>query len=82
MREWDGEFVVRNEQTGNTHLLHLLAGRVLTILLQADEALEPSQVVARLEAASPAAEASDAEHAVEEVLGEFRRLGLADSDRT
>src|SRR5208283_6243404 len=38
-REWDGEFVVRNERSGSSHLLGTLAGSVLQVLLRADGAL-------------------------------------------
>ncbi len=77
MREWDGEFVVRNEQTGSSHLLGLLAGRVLGILLETDDRLEVAEIAARLGALGT----SEAPDAIDEVLAEFRRLGLAESDR-
>ena len=79
-REWDGEVVVRNEITGSSHLLAPLAGRVLRTLLAADAELGVEAVVARLaDALDPGAPASYA--AVEEVLAEFRRLGLAQEAR-
>jgi PqqD family protein of HPr-rel-A system len=75
-REWNGEFVVRNEVTGSTHQLSPLAGRVLRALLAADAGLSVEAIVARLnDALDPASPASHA--AVENVLSEFRRLGLA-----
>lgn len=73
LREWDGEFVVRNERTGNSHMLGPLAGGVLGILLEADDGLEPREIAAQLRTASPEIEAD----AIEAVLAEFRRLGLA-----
>jgi len=82
LREWDGECVVRNEATGNSHLLGPLAGRVLGILLGAGESLGADEIAARLEAAAPDTEASDGPGAIEAVLAEFRRLGLAESEST
>jgi PqqD family protein of HPr-rel-A system len=78
LREWDGEFVVRNEQTGSSHLLGPLAGRVLGILLETDDRLEVAEIAARLGAAGT----SEAPGAIDEVLAEFRRLGLAESGPT
>ena len=80
LREWDGEFVVRNERTGSSHLLGPLAGHVLGILLRAGGALEATEIAARLEAAGSALETIEARDAVETVLVEFRRLGLAEPE--
>lgn len=77
-REWDGEFVVRNERTGSSHLLGPLAGRVLNILLGADDGLAPAEISARLDPVSLGMQTSGAPDAVEAVLAEFRRLGLAE----
>jgi PqqD family protein of HPr-rel-A system len=78
-REWDGELVVRNEVTGSSHLLAPLAGTVLQALLAADAGLSVEAIVARVnEELDPAAPASYG--AVEEVLAEFRRLGLAQQE--
>lgn len=78
-REWDGELVVRNEVTGSTHLLAPLAGRVLRALLAADSGLSVAAIVARLnDALDPDSPASHA--AVENVLSEFRRLGLVQQE--
>jgi len=79
-REWDGELVIRNERSGSTHLLGPLAGAVLRVLLGAEAALSAADIAARLDdpqnsAADPALHA-----AVEEVLSEFRRLGLAEAE--
>jgi len=78
-REWDGETVVRNERTGSTHLLGPLAARVLQLLLEADGGLSVGDLLSRLDA-SLTSGALEPSAAVEEVLTEFRRLGLAAPD--
>ena len=80
LRKWDGEFVVRNERTGNSHLLGPLAGRVLGVLLDAGDALDAAEIAVRLEPAASPIEADEAQDDVEDVLAEFRRLGLAELD--
>ena len=81
-REWDGEFVVRNECTGNSHLLGPLAGRVLGVLLEADHPLDEAEIAARLGVTVPPMDPSEAADAIEEVLAEFCRLGLAELEST
>jgi len=78
-REWDGELVVRNERTGSTHLLGPLAGRVLQALLEADGTRSAAELEAGL-GDQPAA-ASDGNVAIDAVLSEFQRLGLAEPER-
>jgi hypothetical protein len=80
-REWDGEFVVRNERSGSTHLLGPLAGRVLQVLLEADGALSVGTIAARVGDPQAAAADSDWCAAIDEVLAEFHRLELAQSGR-
>ena len=79
-REWDGELVVRNERSGSTHLLGPLAACVLRALLEAEAVLSVAEIKARLK--DPPSTANDpALHvAIEEVLSEFRRLGLAEAE--
>jgi PqqD family protein of HPr-rel-A system len=78
-REWDGEFVVRNERTGSTHLLGTLAGSVLQILLQAGAPLSIADIAVRLgDQGSTAAAGSEDYAAIDSVLSEFTRLGLAE----
>jgi PqqD family protein of HPr-rel-A system len=74
-REWDGESVVRNERTGSTHLLAPLAAEILKLLSAAPAGLNSADLATRL-ADSAASRQADT-IAVEEVLREFRRLGLA-----
>lgn len=80
-REWDGEFVVRNERSGSSHLLGALAGQVLQCLLEADAALSAAEIVQRLGGPSAAAADSDLYAAIDKVLAEFHRLGLAEAER-
>jgi len=70
-REWGGEFVVRNERTGSSHLLGPLAGRVLCILLAASGPLEAAEIAAKLDDSGQIG-------MIAEALAEFHRLGLAE----
>jgi PqqD family protein of HPr-rel-A system len=79
-REWDGEFVVRNERSGSTHLLGPLGGRVLQILLQADTALSVADIAAAVDDPSDALAAPDRYAPIDAVLAEFQRLGLAEPE--
>ena len=81
-REWDGEFVVRNERTGNSHLLGTLAGRVLGVLLDAGGPLGGAEIAARVEKAFPHALTGGEAAAIEKTLAEFHRLGLAEPETT
>jgi PqqD family protein of HPr-rel-A system len=78
--EWNDEYVVRNELTGSTHLLGPLAGRVLQVLLHADGAMSMAQIAGRLGDLTAGDEA-DPFFAIETVLSEFVRLGLAEADK-
>jgi len=78
-REWDGEFVVRNERSGSSHLLAALAGRVLQALLDADRPLSSDEIRARVDPeATERRSISVAE--IDAVLAEFGRLGLAEQE--
>ena len=75
---WDGEFVVRDERSGSTHLLGPLAGSVLQVLLKADAALSVADIAARLgDQLSAASSAPEGYAAIDAILSEFKRLGLA-----
>ena len=77
LREWDGEVVVFNQETGSTHLLSDLAAEVLRLLLAERRGATVEALAAGL---TDAAGGADAEHwapAVAEVLSNFERLGLA-----
>jgi PqqD family protein of HPr-rel-A system len=79
--EWDGEFVVRNERSGSTHLLGPLAGSVLQVLLKAHAALSVADIAARLDDPPAAVAGSEAYAAIDAVLSEFKRLGLAQPEQ-
>jgi PqqD family protein of HPr-rel-A system len=80
--EWEGEFVVRNERSGSTHLLAPLAGSVLQVLLEVDGALSVADIAARLgDQPLAAAAAPDLHAAIDAVMSEFKRLGLAQPEQ-
>jgi hypothetical protein len=73
-RELDGELVVRNAQTGNTHLLSPLASEVLRILLDSNETMTSADIADRVrgdEAGDPQLPV-----AVAELLPRLERQGL------
>jgi PqqD family protein of HPr-rel-A system len=78
-REWDGEFVVRNERTGSTHLLGPLAGRVLQVLLESDSAFTSAEIISGLRDQA-ALDVVDTGAEIESVLSEFQRLGLTEPE--
>jgi len=73
-REWAGEFVVRDERTGNTHLLDARAGSVFACLVAAKAGASLSEIAVSV--ADPS-DASDLTPAIEAILIEFERIGLA-----
>ena len=79
-REWDGEFVVRNERSGSSHLLGPLAGSVLQVLLEGKGAMSVADIAAQLGDHLADAPAPDQYAAIDAVLSEFKRLGLADPE--
>ena len=76
-REWNGEFVVRDDASGSSHLLGTLAGRVLQVLLGADRPLAVEEIASLLGDRSAAADFSEELAAIDEVLSAFHRLELA-----
>ena len=81
-REWDGEFVVRSERTGSSHLLGTLAGRVLQVLLDADRPLTAGEIAALLRDRSAVASLPAEPAAIDEVLSAFHRLELATPEQS
>jgi len=73
LREFDEELVVRNAATGSTHLLQPLAAEVLTLLMETGDGMTAAQL-----AASLGDEGGGGIAAMEELLQEFKRLGLAE----
>ena len=78
-RQWNDEVVVRNECTGSTHLLASLAGSVLKLLVASGTGLTVGELETGLRDSLPD-DLSRAGASVEEVLEEFRRLGLAEPE--
>jgi PqqD family protein of HPr-rel-A system len=76
-REFDGELVVHDARSGNTHLLQPLAGAVLRELLDAINPMSVSELVDRLGADAAKEDVSEWSAAIEAVLSEFQRLGMA-----
>lgn len=74
-RELEGELVVRNAESGSTHLLEPLAGEVFRALVEAEAGVSVSELVARLrDDDRPEAEWTAA---IAAVLAKFEQLGLA-----
>lgn len=77
--EFDHELVVRSAHSGSTHLLQPLAGAVLKALLGAHESgLRAADLAARLCEDAPGEPLEKWTSAIEAVLNEFHRLGLAE----
>lgn len=81
-RELDGELVLHNARSGSTHLLEPLAGEVLRTLLDAGSGMSVSDLVARLRDDSADEDIAEWFAAIEEVLSEFQRLGLAEPEQS
>jgi PqqD family protein of HPr-rel-A system len=79
-REWEGEFVVRDERSGSTHHLAPLAGRVLLVLLQAGGGVSVPDIVNRLGDQPAPADEPEWGAAIDAVLSEFQRLGLVGAE--
>jgi len=76
-REWDGEFVLRNERSGSSHMLGTLAGTVLQVLLEADQALTVADIADRVDIQKMVVDDPSLFAAIDAVLVEFERLDLA-----
>lgn len=81
-RELDGELVVHNAASGSTHLLEPMAGEVLRALIEASSGMSVADLVARLRGDLAAEDTSEWSAAIEGVLSEFQRLGLAEPEQT
>jgi PqqD family protein of HPr-rel-A system len=76
-REWDGEVVVFNQETGSTHLLSALGGEVLRRLAAAESGATIGALAGELADDGSGVDEPEWTRAVGEVLSEFARLGLA-----
>jgi PqqD family protein of HPr-rel-A system len=76
LRTFDDELVVRNGATGSTHLLQPLAAEALALLLEARDGMTAAELAARL--GDDAEDGAAGIAAMEDLLSEFKRLGLAE----
>jgi PqqD family protein of HPr-rel-A system len=76
-REWDGEIVVFNGETGSTHLLNELAGEVLHRLVAAEGGATIGALAVELADDTIGADRPEWTEAIAEVLVDFARVGLA-----
>ena len=76
-REWDGEIVVFNDLTGNTHLLNLIAGLVLRRLAESGAEFSAAELTESIGPSEPVEADIALIEAVEAVLTDFERYGLA-----
>lgn len=81
-REWDGEVVVFNQNTGSTHLLGEFGGEVFRRLVAAKHGATVEALAAGLSDDPGGANEADWTAAVAEVLSDFARLGLAEPDES
>ena len=79
-REWDGEFVVYDCNTGSTHLLDSLAGMILRHLCAAEGGATLGELADALEVGADVEGRQDCIALVAKVLEEFDRLGLANAE--
>ena len=78
-REWDGQCVVRNSRTGNTHLLSPFASQILLTLVSSDSGVASPRLAGEL--SSSILHDANRVAAVEQVLTEFQRVGLVHPER-
>jgi PqqD family protein of HPr-rel-A system len=79
-REWNGEIVVFNQQTGSTHLLDTFASDVLRRLMACERGTTVEELASALAHGQDAGERQESQQAVTAVLAEFVRLGVAHAD--
>jgi PqqD family protein of HPr-rel-A system len=77
-REWDHEFVVYHQQSGDTHRLNSTGARVLRLLTQ--RPMTTDDVTANVAADMGPAEGSDPRAVAEELLNRLADLGLITSN--
>ncbi len=77
-RRWQDEFVVYDSASGNTHVLDLLSGSVLSALEIGPSTI--SSLVSGLQALFPEADQNTLESQIARSLQALRRLELAEPD--
>ena len=78
VREWGGEFVIRNDLSGSTHLLAEGPGRVLLALCESEAGVTISDMLQKLNSEGHAIDEKEWIADLEAILSEFERLGLAE----
>ena len=76
-REWEGDFVVFNEETGSTHLLRSEAASILRRLGEVPDGIAAEALAEGLSGRPAGLSAVDRVSAIEDALRDFARLGLA-----
>jgi PqqD family protein of HPr-rel-A system len=76
-REWDGETVVFNEETGSTHLLNELAVEILRCLVATEGGATIGTLAAELADDASSGDNPEWTRAIAEALSDFARVGLA-----
>ena len=79
-REWDGEFVVYNSNTGSTHLLDSVAAVILRRLCSAETGATLGELADALEVDGSFEEKQDCVAPIAKLLEDFERLGLANAE--
>ena len=78
LRSWDDEYLAYSELTGQTHLLALLPGVVLTLLQEGPSS--PAELTARIAEALQLEEDDKLLTTIEQTLADFERLGLVEQN--
>jgi len=78
VREWDREFVIRNELSGSTHLLNEGPARVLFALCESEAGVTIRELFVTLNGEGRGIDEGDWIADMEATLSEFERLGLAE----
>lgn len=81
-RDWDGEVVVFNQQTGSTHLLGEFGGEIFRRLVATARGATLEALAAEWTDNPSGTEDASWSEAVAEVLSEFARIGLAQPDES
>ena len=78
VREWDGEFIVRNDLSGSTHLLAEGPARVLFALCESEAGATIHDMLLKLNGEGYVVDEREWIADLEAILSEFERLGLAE----
>ena len=76
-REWDDEFVLFNDETGNTHHLSALGGEVLLTLLRYPLGVDSDALIAEVATRVEAPDNVDLAAEIERALHQLAELRLA-----